>query len=275
MKVRVLGCSGAIAKGCRTTSFLIDDDVLIDAGTGVGDLSLSEMQAIDHVFLTHSHLDHITSLPLMVDAVAGERKRPLIIHALGQTIAALKTHIFNDVIWPDFSRIPSAARPLISFEEILSGQIVKIAGKTIEALPAVHTVPAVGYSVCAPDSGCWVFSGDTERNPTFWQRINQIPVRMLVIETAFSNRESDLARRSLHLSPLSLASELALIKEGRDYPIYITHTKPSQTELIMDEIGQIADGGLDGVGDASGTPSFSVAIARDIRWLCAGQQFEF
>ena len=98
---------------------------------------------------------------------------------------------------------------------------------------------------------------------------------MLVIETAFSNRESDLARRSLHLSPLSLASELALIKEGRDYPIYITHTKPSQTELIMDEIGQIADGGLDGVGDASGTPSFSVAIARDIRWLCAGQQFEF
>ena len=202
MKVRVLGCSGAIAKGCRTTSFLIDDDVLIDAGTGVGDLSLSEMQAIDHVFLTHSHLDHITSLPLMVDAVAGERKRPLIIHALGQTIAALKTHIFNDVIWPDFSRIPSAARPLISFEEILSGQIVKIAGKTIEALPAVHTVPAVGYSVCAPDSGCWVFSGDTERNPTSWQRINQIPVRMLVIETAFSNRESDLALRSLHLSPL-------------------------------------------------------------------------
>ncbi len=75
MKVRVLGCSGAIAKDCRTTSFLIDDNILIDAGTGVGDLTLEEMRQIDHVFLTHSHLDHIAALPLMLDAVSSLRER--------------------------------------------------------------------------------------------------------------------------------------------------------------------------------------------------------
>ncbi|MDO8889712.1 MAG: 3',5'-cyclic-nucleotide phosphodiesterase, partial [Hydrogenophaga sp.] len=119
MKVRVLGCSGAIAHGCRTTSFLLDHDVLIDAGTGVGDLTLDEMAQIDHVLLTHSHLDHVASLPLMLDAVAARRlsagAQPLQVHALPGTIAALKAHIFNNLIWPDFSAIPSAERPLMRF----------------------------------------------------------------------------------------------------------------------------------------------------------------
>ena len=199
MKVRVLGCSGAIAKDCRTTSFLIDDDVLIDAGTGVGDLTLDEMRKIDQVFLTHSHLDHIAALPLMVDACAARRVSPLQIHALAGTIEALRTHIFNDVIWPDFSRIPSPEAPFVSFHEIKTGQTLQLKGKLIEVLPAVHTVPAVGYALTA-GSGCWVFSGDTERNPAFWKRVNELNVAMLVIETAFSNREKDLAKLSLHLS---------------------------------------------------------------------------
>ena len=144
MKVRVLGCSGAIAKDCRTTSFLLDHDVLVDAGTGVGDLSLEEMAGIDHVLLTHSHLDHIAALPLMVDAVAARRATPLQIHALQATIDALKTHIFNNVIWPDFSILPTPAAPFISFHPLELGQTLLLAGKQIEALPAAHTVPAVG-----------------------------------------------------------------------------------------------------------------------------------
>jgi ribonuclease BN (tRNA processing enzyme) len=147
MKVRVLGCSGAIAKDCRTTSFLIDDDVLVDAGTGVGDLALEEMRKVDKVFLTHSHLDHVAALPLMVDACAAMRTTPLQIHALGGTITALKEHIFNDVIWPDFSRIPTPESPFISFHEIHIGQTLQLKGKLIEVLPAVHTVPAAGFAI--------------------------------------------------------------------------------------------------------------------------------
>ena len=107
MRVRVLGCSGAIGKGCRTTSFLVDRDVLVDAGTGVGDLTLEEMSGIEHVLLTHSHLDHVAALPLMIDSIASQLTRPVRVYALEGTIAALKAHVFNGVIWPDFSVIPT------------------------------------------------------------------------------------------------------------------------------------------------------------------------
>ncbi|MCS7070239.1 MAG: 3',5'-cyclic-nucleotide phosphodiesterase, partial [Anaerolinea sp.] len=142
MKVRVLGCSGAIAKECRTTSFLIDGDLLVDAGTGVGDLTLQEMAGIRDVLLTHSHMDHIAALPLMIDSVASHLRRPIVVHALAGTIAALRTHIFNNIIWPDFSRIPSAENPFIRFVEIHVGQLLNFSGKRVEVLPAVHTVPA-------------------------------------------------------------------------------------------------------------------------------------
>ena len=266
MRVRVLGCSGAIALGCRTTAFLLDDDVLVDAGTGVGDLSLDEMARVDHVLLTHSHLDHVASLPLMLDAVAARRlaagAAPLVVHALPGTISALRVHIFNNLIWPDFSAIPSADTPLVRFESIAVGQVLQVGGKAIEVLPAVHTVPACGYAA-ATASGHWVFSGDTERNPAFWQRVNQLPVALLIIETAFSDREKALARRSLHLAPSTLAEELDQIDRRQRYPIYITHTKPAETGLIMDEIQRFDQ-----------TPSRVDDVRHDIRWLSAGQTFE-
>lgn len=262
MKVRVLGCSGAIAQGCRTTSFLIDDDVLIDAGTGVGDLTLAEMARVDHVFLTHSHLDHIAALPLMADAIGSARTRPIEVHALPETIHALKAHVLNDVIWPDFSRIPTPDQPFIRFHTLQTGQTVHLPGKVLEVLPAVHTVPAVGFALSA-GRGHWVFSGDTERNPAFWARINQLSVAMLVIETAFSNRERELAQLSKHLSPHALAQELDNISLNTRYPIYITHTKPAETELIMEEIRRFDE-----------TTPGKREVTHDIRWLRAGQEFE-
>ncbi|MFY3385387.1 MBL fold metallo-hydrolase [Paracidovorax sp. MALMAid1276] len=262
MKVRVLGCSGAIAKDCRTTSFLIDDNILIDAGTGVGDLTLEEMRRIDHVFLTHSHLDHIAALPLMLDAVSSLRTSSVVIHALPQTIEALQTHIFNNVIWPDFSAIPTHHQPFLRYVPLALGEQVSAGGRLLEVLPAVHTVPAVGYAAQG-NTGWWVFSGDTGRNAAFWTWVNAHPVRQLVVETAFSNRERDLAAKSLHLAPESLAQELSQLRPERSFPIYVTHTKPSETDLIMQEIKRF---------DHSNTqPS---AAAHDIRWLSAGQVFE-
>ncbi len=260
MRIRVLGCSGAIAKGCRTTSFLVDDDLLVDAGTGVGDLTLHEMAAINDVLITHSHLDHIANLPLMIDAVASLRKQALRVHALPETIAALKQYIFNNHIWPDFTQIPSADQPFLSFHPLHIGATIKIANKTVEVLPAVHTVAAVGYAISA-GQGYWAFSGDTERNPAFWARLNQLNVAMLVIETAFSNREKQLAHASLHLSPNVLAQELDHIDKSKHYPIYITHTKPAETEQIMEEIQRFDQ-----------TQPFGPNVAHDIRWLRAGQE---
>jgi cAMP phosphodiesterase len=198
----------------------------------------------------------------MVDAIAARRTTPIQIHALAGTIAALRAHIFNNVIWPDFSRIPTPEAPFITFHEIKTGQTLELKGKLIEVLPAVHTVPAVGYAITA-GTGCWVFTGDTERNPAFWDRINELNVAMLVIETAFSNREKDLARLSLHLSPVVLANELDFISRDKKYPIYITHTKPAETALIMAEIQKFDETAITGPN-----------VTHDIRWLRAGQEFD-
>jgi phosphoribosyl 1,2-cyclic phosphodiesterase len=111
MKLKVLGCSGGIGGTHRTTSMLLDEDILIDAGTGVGDLSLNEMAKIDHVFVTHSHLDHVTSIPFIVDSVGYMRSKPLTVHATQPTQEILKQHLFNWKLWPDFSEIPSKSKP--------------------------------------------------------------------------------------------------------------------------------------------------------------------
>ncbi|MFT3802232.1 MAG: 3',5'-cyclic-nucleotide phosphodiesterase [Burkholderiaceae bacterium] len=234
MKLRVLGCSGGIGARARTTSFLVDDDILIDAGTGVEDMTIDELAAVDHVFLTHSHLDHIAALPLVIDSVGAMRARPLIVHALPETIAALKAHIFNWVIWPDFTEIPHYERPWMVFEPLAVGQVVRVGDRYVRSLAANHTVPAVGFHLYH-DKASLVFSGDTGPNDEFWRQVNAIQnLRYLIIETAFSNREQDLAMTAKHLFPIQLAEELGKLQ--RDAQILITHLKPSDRVRIAQEI---------------------------------------
>ena len=174
MKLRVLGCSGGIGgRHLRTTSMLLDNDVLIDAGTGVSDLSLTELSLIDHVFVTHSHLDHVTSIPFMVDTVGGMRNRPLTIHVLPATIETLRKHVFNWHIWPDFTQIPCAEKPFMQYQPIQVGEVVSLAGRRITALHATHTVPAVGYHLDS-GTGSLVFTGDTTVNDLLWRMVNRI-----------------------------------------------------------------------------------------------------
>ena len=268
MKIRVLGCSGAIARDCRTTSFLVDDDVLVDAGTGVGVLPLEDMARIGYVCRTRSHLDHIAALPLMLDAVGARRSTPVQVHALPPTIEALRAHVFNGTIWPDFTRIPSPGAPFVQFCPLAVGQRIPVGGKTVEVLPAEHTVPAVGFAISTRHDNsetpghCWVYTGDTGPKPALWQRVNQLLVQALVIETAFAEQDASLAQLSQHLSPQALAQELTHIAPGHRFPIYITHTKPSQTGQIMDEI-RLQDA-IPGNGPR-----------HDIRWLQVGYKWQF
>ncbi len=240
MKLRILGCSGGIGGNLRTTSLLLDHDVLIDAGTGVGDLSLAEMCMIDHVFVTHSHLDHIACLPLLVDSVGFMRDQPLVIHATDETLAILKKHVFNWEIWPDFSAIPNLHQPIVRYERIVAGETVDVGGRKITPLPANHVVPAVGFHI---DSGkaSLVFSGDTTTCDDLWEVVNRIRnLEYLIIETAFSNAEKELAIVSKHLCPTLLAEELLKLK--LDPRIYITHLKPGEVELTMQEVSECVQG---------------------------------
>lgn len=240
MKLRILGCSGGISGNLRTTSMLLDEDVLIDAGTGVGDLSLTELSAIDHIFVTHSHMDHVACIPFLVDTVNPMRDRPLTVHATAETLDILRQHLFNWKLWPDFTRIPDEADPYMRYETLEVGKPVNVGGRMITALPANHTVPAVGFHL---DSGraSLVFSGDTTVNDALWQACNRIEnLRYLIVETAFSNAERELAVRSGHLTPDMLAGELRKLE--RKPEIYITHLKPSEIDLTMREIRECVRG---------------------------------
>ena len=240
MKLRILGCSGGIGGNFRTTSMLLDNDVLIDAGTGVGDLSVAELCGIDHVFVTHSHLDHIACIPLMVDSVGFMRDKPLTVHATQATLEILKQHIFNWKIWPDFTQIPNAQKPYMRYQAIELGQAIELQGRKITPLPANHVVPAVGFQI---DSGAasLVFTGDTTTQDALWEVVNRIDnLRYLIIETAFSNEDKNLALLSKHLCPSTLAEELLKLK--RKAEIYITHLKPGEVELTMQEIGECVRG---------------------------------
>jgi ribonuclease BN (tRNA processing enzyme) len=244
LQIRVLGCSGSIAAGSRTTSFLLGNHVLIDAGTGVGDLTLDELAGIDHVFVTHSHLDHVLGIGLLADSVARRRlsrsshprRGPIRVHALPQTLDALRTHIFNGVIWPDFTRLPTPDHPLLKMEPFAVGQTLAVGARRIEVLPAEHTVPAVGFAVTPEGNGngAWVFTGDTGPNPALWRRLTGMRIAHLVIETAFSDDEQQLARISAHLCPTTLARELAQL-DG-EVQVHITHIKPGEVEAVMKQI---------------------------------------
>ncbi len=240
MNIRVLGCSGSIAAGSRTTSFLLDDDVLIDAGSGVGDLTLDEMAKIDHIFISHSHLDHVLSIGLLADSVLRLRRAqgrpPIQVHALGATLEALKAHIFNNIIWPDFTRLPSAEQPVLAFCRFDVGDVLQLGERRVEVLSALHTVPAVGFAVLPPgNAGAWVYTGDTAPNPALWARLRTMPIQALVIETAFSDDEHALAELSRHHCPATLVRELAQLGD-REVPVYITHIKPGEVQAVMADI---------------------------------------
>ena len=238
MEVRILGCSGGIGGTLHTTSMLVDHDILIDAGTGVTDLTLSELEQIDHVFLTHSHLDHIAALPLIVDTVGPIRKRPLTVHCLPEVQKILKDHIFNWKIWPDFGQIPSKEDPMRVWEAIDLGQTVNRGGRKFTTLPANHVVPAVGYWLNSGRSS-FVFTGDTTTNDALWKVVNKIhDLRYLIIETAFPNTERDLAVQSKHLCPSLLAAELHKLK--LTVQVFITHLKPGAVTQTMAEIEEDA-----------------------------------
>ncbi len=235
MKIRILGCSGGIGAGLRTTSLLIDDDILLDAGSGVGDLSHAEMGHIKHIFLTHSHLDHHAFIPLLVDSIferlVGE---PIVVHAHPDTIEVLRKHIFNWAIWPDFTELPKREQGVLRFQPMLPGEVVTVGGRELEMIPVNHIVPSVGYRV-ASGQAAFAFSGDTGANDTFWQALNAHPgLDLLIVETAFANRQKDLAALSKHYCPATLAEDLAKLRHAPE--VYLTHLKPGEEMAILSEV---------------------------------------
>lgn len=230
MQFRVLGCSGGLGTGGHTTTFALGQRVLIDAGTGVGRLSLDDMQALQHVFLTHAHLDHIAGLAFLADTRFAHGATGLRVHARASVLGALRAHIFNWQIWPDFASLGCEHKATIETRRVHMGRPVEIDDAVLTPLPARHTVPACGYAVeCA--GGTLVYSGDTTACGPFWRALNKLErLDHLIIEVAYSDEQERLGRVARHYTPAVLGHEL---RKLRHRPvIHITHHKPGRSALI-------------------------------------------
>jgi len=235
MDIRVLGCSGGIGgPHNRTTSLLVDDDILIDCGTGTGVLSFEQLLLIDHVFITHSHLDHIAMLPLLVDTVGDFRTRPITVHASEETVRILRSHIFNWLVWPDFTAIPDRDHPFLRLQPLSIGETIQLGKRRISAVPALHAVPAVGYRLTGA-KGSLVFSGDTTLCDAQIDALNAMAdLRYFIVETAFPDAQHDLALAARHLCPSMLRVLLSrLVGEPE---VFVTHLKPGLVEQITAEL---------------------------------------
>lgn len=231
MRIKVLGCSGGVGPGLRTTSLLIDDEILIDAGTGVGDLSLAQQRRIGRIFLTHSHLDHICGMAFMADNLFDLIDHPIEVNATAQTLDIIRTHLFNWKIWPDFSKLPNPENPLIRFQELAIGQSIDLGKeRKLHAFEVLHTVPAVGYAVASTEA-TFVFSGDTYATDLLWNALNALPrLDKLMIEIAFTDEDAELGRTSKHFTPQLLGEELKKLKHRPE--LYLTHHKPGCEQII-------------------------------------------
>jgi len=239
MRIRILGCSGGIGAGSRTSAMLVDDDVLIDAGTGIGDLTLEDIDSIRHVFLTHAHLDHIAGLPLLADSVFDENFTvPLTVYAREETLRALQDHLFNGVIWPDFAKLPSAENPMLRYQVCGPGDTVTIGHREFYAIDVMHTVPTLGYTV-RNSGGTFAVSGDTKTNETLWPVLNACDdLKVLVIEVSFPNDMERLAADSGHYCPRTLTQDLERLRHAPD--IWLTGMKPGEEELILEQVIEAA-----------------------------------
>ncbi|MCV6590949.1 MAG: 3',5'-cyclic-nucleotide phosphodiesterase [Marinobacterium sp.] len=235
MKLEILGCSGGIGKSLKTTTFLLDETLLIDAGTGVEQLTMTQMLKVRTVIITHAHIDHIAGLPLMLATIYDQHQHPIDIYALPEVVTALQQHIFNWTIWPDYTVLPEH-QPILRMHTINVGDQLKCQGYDITALPASHPTPTVGYLV-RHDSGSFAFSGDNGCNDKLWPVLNHEKPDLLIIDVSFTDDVQELARLSGHLTPSQLAQELAMFNHY--CPIRITHLKPGFEDCIMQRCQQL------------------------------------
>ena len=214
---------------------LVDDDVLIDAGTGIGDLTLADLDSIRHVFLTHAHLDHVAGLPMLVDHVFDENfDQPITVYAREETLRAVREHLFNDVIWPDFTRLPTPGNPMLRWHVTSPGDTISIGHRHFYAVDVMHTVPSLGFTV-QNSGGVFAVSGDTRTNETLWPVLNACDdLRVLVIEVSFPDEMASLAVEAGHYTPKTLTADLERLNHSPE--IWLTGMKPGEEERILQQV---------------------------------------
>jgi cAMP phosphodiesterase len=240
MKIRVLGAYGAEGLGQRPTSFLLNDRILIDAGTVGGALTLPEQLHVEHALITHSHLDHVAGLAFLTETLAfSETRAPLTVATIDPVVNALRTGVFNNVAWPDFSQIPAGA-PVMKYRTLVEEAEQRVGELWVTPIAVTHAVPTTGFIVHDGSTG-FVFSGDTGPTSALWKACRGLRgLRAALVECAFPNRMEALAGIAGHMTPELVRRELD--KLPPDIPVWIYHVKPQFADEIAEELARIDSG---------------------------------
>ncbi len=224
------------------TSFLIDDTVAIDAGAITRALSIEEQRRLRHVVITHTHMDHTSTLPFLIENSFGSSEEPVSVYCSKRGLAGVRRHLFNNDTWPDFTRIPNHMYPSVRFQEIEIEQPFVIKGLPsgdleITAIQVNHIVPTTGL-VIRQGSSSIIFTSDTGPTERIWEVANETEdLAAIITECSFPNNLQAVADVSLHMTPASLGVELAKIHCAA--PVFLYHFKPPYLDELRKELAEM------------------------------------
>jgi cAMP phosphodiesterase len=240
MIVKVGGCFGSELPGYHSAGFIVNDRLLLEGGTVTSTFSLREQAGITDICVSHIHLDHVKELAFFVDNISGRNSRPVVLAGVEDVIAGVRRQLFNDQLWPDFSRIPSPEHPLISYRVIPEGRFSRVAGLSVKPVRVNHPVPTTGYIIREPGVTI-AYTGDTGPTGAIWRAARGLrDLKAVIVEASFPNAMEELAIASGHLTPALLERELAQLRRP-EVPVYVVHMKPIYAEQIATELGYIRD----------------------------------
>ena len=238
MKIEVLGCHGSETPTANTVGFLINDQLLLEAGTASSVLPMERQKKVKSVIISHLHLDHIKSLPFLVDNRIDDEIPPIKVYGIPEVIQGLKTHLFNDSIWPDLTKIINGHYPLLEFQDLVPGERVMIDHIEVTPITVNHAVPAAGLLI-RKDGRSVLYSADTGPTMDILKIGEQTSdLAAVIFETSFPDRLQKIATVSGHMTPSLLAREIEKMNRP-EVPVYVFHMKPKYEQDILKELDRL------------------------------------
>ena len=233
MLVRIVGGHGGVSPGFKNTSYLIDGKLLIDAGSVASGLQIDQQVLIDHILISHSHLDHISDLAFLADNCFGLKGKPFEIHTCKEVEDSIMKHLLNDEIWPDFTKLPNAKDPTLRFNTVESGATVQLGDYKVTMIKVNHPAGGHGFIVEKKNSAI-VFTQDTGPTEEIWELAKKTKnLKAIFTEVSFPNRLKAVAEASFHHTPQSIEEEIK--KMPGEVPIFLGHLKPNyQADLSLE-----------------------------------------
>lgn len=241
MQVRIIGGSGGVTKSTSATSYLIDDSLLIDAGSVASGLEIDEQLKLDHILISHAHLDHTKDLAFICDNCFGMRKEPFKVYSHKTTIKAIKDHLFNDVIWPDFSKLPNETSPIMTFNELNSKKEIRLGDYRILPVHVHHPGDALGFIIeNQKEDTSILFTQDTKATDAIWEAAKSFKnLKAIFTEVSFPDSLQAVADVSDHHTPSTMKEEIKKMPAG--VPIYLGHLKPNYHDDLNKQIQALGE----------------------------------